>query len=58
MATTLTVKIDLDNELDEERITADDLVDLLCSDSIWAAQSLSNDRKKQLRKLVDMFEQH
>lgn len=56
MGTKLRVTIDLERELDEERLTAGDLVGLLCADMYWSKAALTTDDKEQLAKLVAFFD--
>ena len=52
MGTKLTVTIDLERELDDGRLHAGDLVELLCADLPWAKASLTIEQKEQLAELV------
>ena len=52
MGTKLTVTIDLERELDDGRLQAGDLVELLCADLPWAKASLTVGQQEQLVELV------
>ena len=52
MGTKLRVTIDLEKELDEERLKAGDLVELLCADMAWAKASMTIGQQEQLAELV------
>lgn len=52
MGIKLKATIDLDTELEQGRLSAGDLVELLCGDYEWSKYSLSDDDKNKLREFV------